>query len=138
MRQVFLGFSCDLQKKKKKKKRSSVFHILISQYHFDGPLLGPLKPTGPFIGLLKPISPLKSMGPAIIVPSAPPFGGPVSEQVLLLRPYQRNSKSKNCRTRVPKVFEERAALDFFELTRAPQSVLYRISKYFSAGENGCR
>ena len=30
---VFSGFRCDLQNK----KRSSVFHILISQCHFDGP-----------------------------------------------------------------------------------------------------
>ena len=58
---------------KTKKKRSSVFHILISQCHFDGPSeaqepsAGPLKPTGPMMG------PLKSMSPGVIVPPYPPL-----------------------------------------------------------------
>ena len=53
--------------------------MLTSHYHFDGPpfelmgpLLGPLKPTA----FLKPMGPLKSMGPGVIVPPAPPLGGP--------------------------------------------------------------
>ena len=44
-------------------------------------LLGSLKPTGPTMVSLKPIGllmgPLNSMGPEVIVPSAPSLGGPV-------------------------------------------------------------
>ena len=39
------GFWCDLQK-----KRSSVFHVLISQCHFDGPCAGPPQANGPHDG----------------------------------------------------------------------------------------
>ena len=37
----------DVISKKNKNKRSSVFHILISQCHFDGPSAGPPEAHGP-------------------------------------------------------------------------------------------
>ena len=51
--------------------------MLISQCHFDVALCrGPLKPKA----VLKPMGPLmdplKSMGPGVIAPPAPPLGGP--------------------------------------------------------------
>ena len=48
--------------------------MLISQCHFDGPAEadGLPKAHGP----LKPMGFLKSMGPGVILPLAPPLGGP--------------------------------------------------------------
>ena len=47
------------------KKRSSVFHILISQRHFDGPSAGPPEANGPHDG------PPKVHEPRGYCPSAP-------------------------------------------------------------------
>ena len=48
------------------KTKKKVFHILISQCHFDGPS----EANGTHD------EPLKSMSPGVIVPAAPPLVGP--------------------------------------------------------------
>ena len=51
--------------------------MLISQCHLNGPpleLMGPLNPTT----FPKPMGLLKSMGPGVIVPPAPPFSAPLT------------------------------------------------------------
>ena len=58
-----------------------------------------------------------------------------SEQVLRMRLEISAIQRANCGTEVPNVFENGAALHFFELKRAPQSVMHQISKYSLAGEN---
>ena len=65
---------------KTNKKRSSVFHILISQCHFDGPSeahelsAGPLEANGPHDG------PPKIHGPRDHCPTQPPLVGPAGRQ----------------------------------------------------------
>ena len=70
-------FSQDFHVISEKKKRSSVFHILISQCHFDGPSeahgpsAGPLEASGPLDG------PPKIHGPrSHCLPLPSPLGGP--------------------------------------------------------------
>ena len=86
---IFEGFfqpnSGDLQKKKK------VFelHMLICQYHFDGP---PLKPMGPLLGSLKPTKPPEAHGQPKVhglrdhCPPCPPSRRPSLDILPILSP----------------------------------------------------
>ena len=79
---VLSEFWCDLQKKKK--ERSSVFHILISQCHFDkhSEASGPPEANGPHDWHLKPMSPLKSMNLGVIVPPSRRFCARLTDQTV--------------------------------------------------------
>ena len=81
--------------------------MLSSQCHFVGPpleLMGPLKPTA----FLRPIVPLKSMGPGVIVPPAPPPpGGPAWGQVYTVQVFPRPCEASNyIRKRIRKLIKQ--------------------------------
>ena len=81
MPQVFPDFDV-ISEKKKKEKRPSIFHIVISQCHFDGPseayglYAGPPEAREPHDRPPEAHKPPKVHGPRGHCPPAPSLGGP--------------------------------------------------------------